>query len=136
MVPVDAIVDAPITPAEFAVLVPCVDVTPSADKPVSVVALTLTLIVLDCPVVVELSMRWEPSEPVTTVAVTPGLLLDDMMAAAIPLRLSFDDVTLRVIDLPPTEMVIVPVPSDDAWLDVNAPDEMLCACAICETTTE
>ena len=43
-VPVEVIVDAPIAPA--VVPAPAVDVTPRADSPVSVVALTTTLIVL------------------------------------------------------------------------------------------
>jgi hypothetical protein len=72
------------------------------------------VIVSEASVLVELRMMCEPSEPLTTVAETPGLLLDLLMAEAIALRLSFDDVTSSDIDLLPTALVNVPVPSPAA----------------------
>jgi hypothetical protein len=58
------------------------------------------------------------------------------MAEAISLSVSFVDVTASCIDLLPTEIVRLPVPSELDCAVVKAPEERLCACAICVTSTE
>src|ERR1700710_86537 len=115
--------------------VPAVDVTPRLDSPASpATLLTETLIVFDAPVAEERRTRCAPSVPVTTVAVTPGLLADELIALAMPLTVLFADVMSIVIDLPPTETLIVPVPS--AVVAPNAADDSVWAAAICVTATE
>ena len=69
--------------------------------------------------------------PVTTVAVMPGLLDEFMIALAIPLNVLFADVTAILIDEPPTETVIVPVPS--AAVGENAAEVNACCDATCVT---
>src|ERR1700712_2055507 len=125
----DAMVDG------SAALAPPVDVTPRPDRPASsVTGLTETSIVFDAPVADERKIKCAPSVPVTTVAVTPGLLDDALIAPAMPLTVLFADVMSTLIDLSPTETFIVPAPS--AAAAPNAADESVCALAICVTATE
>ena len=70
------------------------------------------------------------------VADTPGLSSAELIAAAMPLRLSFDDVMFTFIDLPPTDTFNVPVPSAAAEVVLNALEVRLCALATCDTLSE
>ncbi len=91
-----------------------------------------TLIVLVAPVVVERSTRWAPPVPVTIVAVTPGLLPALLIALAIPVNVLLVLSTVTSIDLPPTSIVSLPVPS--LAVASNAADDRLCDAAICLTS--
>jgi hypothetical protein len=129
------VTDADAMVEESAALAPAVDVTPRLDSPASSVTVpTETLIVFDAPVADERKIKCAPSVPVTTVAVRPGLLDDELIALAIPLTVLFADVMSTLVDLSPTETFIVPVPS--AVVAPNAADESVCALAICVTATE
>ena len=89
---------------------------------------------LAAPVFDARSTRWAPSVPVTMVAVTPGLPLPVLIADAMPASVLLVLSTLMFIDLPPTEIVSVPVPS--CVVVPNAADDKACELAICCTATE
>jgi len=128
------VLDADVMVDGAVVVAPAVDVTPRLDRPASFATLLSdTLIVFDAPVADELSTRCAPVVPVTTVAVTPGLLDDALIALAMPLTVLFADVMAMLIDFPPTETFIVPVPS--AVLAPNAANDSVCALATCVTAT-
>ena len=129
------VLDADVMVDAAVLVAPAVDVTPRLDRPASPARLLIeTLTVFDAPVAVERRTRCAPSVPVTTVAVTPGLFAAELIALAMPLTVLFDDVMGTLIEWPPTEIFIVPVPS--AVVLPNAADESVCALAICVTATE
>jgi hypothetical protein len=71
----------------------------------------LTLMALELPLA-ELNTSCEPFAVVTTFAVMPGLpVVWPLIVAAIPLRVSFGGATLTVIELLPSDNVMVPLPS-------------------------
>ena len=112
-----------------------VEVTPRLDRPVSDVTLLVeTLMTLAAPVFAARSTRWAPSVPVTMVAVTPGLLLLELIADAMPESVLLVLSTLMSIDLPPSETVSVPVPS--CVVAPKAAEDNACELAICVTATE
>lgn len=67
--------------------------------------------VFAAPVALDVSTRCWPSAAVMTVAVTPGLFDALLIVEARPLNVLFADVRFTVIELLPTPMVTVPVPS-------------------------
>src|SRR5471032_457110 len=83
------------------------------------------------PVVDECSTRCVPSVPVITVALTPGLPEAELIAAAMPVSVLFDESILIETSEPPTESFSVPVPS--ASLAPNAPEVILCDVAMLVT---
>ena len=72
---------------------------------------TDTLIALAVPVFVDFNTSCcVPPVPVTIEAVRPGMLDEELIAAATSLNVSVD-ATAMLIDEPPTEMFIDPLPS-------------------------
>jgi hypothetical protein len=92
------------------------------------------LIALAWPVAVERSTRCAPSEPLMTVADTPGLSDAELIAEAMPDSVLLLLSILTVLDLPLMFNVIEPVPS--CCVEVNAPEVMDCAAAMLFTLTE
>jgi hypothetical protein len=110
------VADTDATVEESAALAPAVDVTPRLERPASsVTGLTETSIVFEAPVADERRIKCAPSVPVTTVAVTPGLLDDELIALAMPLTVLFVDVMPTLIDLSPTETFIAPTKASARW---------------------
>lgn len=70
--------------------------------------------------------------PITIVAVTPGLLDALLIALAKPLSVLLVLSIETSIDLPPTEIVNLPVPS--CVVAPNAAEDRLCDEAICVTS--
>jgi hypothetical protein len=70
----------------------------------------VTVRVLAAPVLVPVSTRREPSVVVMMLAVTPGLLVAELMAEAMPARVSLPEPMVIVVEALPTAMVNVPVP--------------------------
>ncbi len=110
-----------------------VEVTLSCDRPLSVLALAVTLMVLAAPLAFELSTRCAPSLPFTMVADTPGLFGSLLIASRMPASVLFDELMLIVELLLPTCSVRLPVPS---WVVApKAGEDSDCDWAICETVT-
>src|SRR5689334_6635440 len=87
------------------------------------------------PVTEEVSTRWPPSSPCSTVAVMPGLPLAELIAAARPFNVSLVlSMVTEKLELPsarlrvPVLIVAVPPPR-------NGPEISCCAEASCETVT-
>ena len=88
----------------------CVCVNASDDRPPSPPD-GVTVMALAAPVAVPASTRRDPVVEVMMLAVTPGLLDAELIAAAMPASELLVESMVIAVDAPPTAMVRVPVPT-------------------------
>jgi len=98
-------------------------------------SLIATLMPFAEPVEVECSTRWAPSAPLTTVAVTPGLLVAELIADAMPATVLLVLLSEIVVLAPLTVSVIVEEPDASAWVEVKPVEVSTWACATCFTSS-